>query len=93
MFLLDAEPHIPNLGRRARFQALRRSSTAKLEGMFDYVVYDTPPVGTFVDAAIVSAIADAAALVVRENFTKRQAVLQAYDQLEKAGAHTSWAPS
>lgn len=86
MFLLDAEPHIPNPAdvlASKRFAQL----TAKLEGMFDYVVYDTSPVGTFVDAAIVSAIADATALVVRENFTKRQAVVQAYDQLEKAGAH------
>ena len=86
MFVLDAEPHIPNPAdvlASKRFAQL----TAKLDGMFDYVVYDTPPVGTFVDAAIVSAIADATALVVRENFTKRQAVVQAYDQLEKAGAH------
>lgn len=86
MFLLDAEPHIPNpadILASKRFAQL----SAKLEDMFDYVVYDTPPVGTFVDAAIVSTIVDATALVVRENFTKRQAVMQAYDQLEKAGAH------
>ena len=86
MFLLDAEPHIPNPAdvlASKRFAQL----ASKLEGMFDYVVYDTPPVGTFVDAAIVSAVADATALVVRENFTKRQVVMQANDQLEKAGAH------
>lgn len=39
------------------------------------------------DAAVVSTIVDAAVLVVRENFTKRQTVLQAYDQLQKAGGH------
>lgn len=86
MFLLDSEPHIPNPAdvlASKRFAQL----ASKLEGMFDYVVYDTPPLGTFVDAAIVSAVADATALVVRENFTKRQVVMQAYDQLEKAGAH------
>ena len=86
MFLLDAEPHILNPAdvlASKRFAQL----VAKLEEMFDYVIYDTPPVGTFVDAAIVSAIADGTALVVRENFVKRQGVQQAYDQLEKAGAN------
>lgn len=86
MFLLDAEPHIPNpadILASKRFAALAH----KLEQMFDYVIFDTPPVGMFVDAAVVSTIVDAAVLVVRENFTKRQAVLQAYDQLKKAGGN------
>ena len=86
MFLLDAEPHIPNpadILASKRFSAL----VNKLEQMFDYVIFDTPPVGMFVDAAVVSTIVDAAVLVVRENFTKRQVVLQAYDQLQKAGGH------
>ena len=86
MFLLDAEPHIPN---PADILASKRFALLvdKLEQMFDYVIFDTPPVGMFVDAAVVSTIVDAAVLVVRENFTKRQTVLQAYDQLQKAGGH------
>lgn len=86
MFLLDAEPHIPN---PADILASKRfaSLVHKLEQMFDYVIFDTPPVGMFVDAAVVSTIVDAAVLVVRENFTKRQTVLQAYDQLKKAGGN------
>ncbi len=78
MFLLDAEPHIPNpadILASKRFAAL----VGKLEQMFDYVIFDTPPVGMFVDAAVVSTVVDAAVLVVRENFTKRQAVVQAYE--------------
>ncbi len=86
MYLLDAEPHIPN---PADVLASKRFAQLvdKLDSMFDYVIYDTPPVGTFVDGAIVSTICDATALVVRENFVKRQGVKQAYDQLEKAGAN------
>lgn len=86
MFLLDAEPHIPNpadILASKRFAAL----VGKLEQMFDYVIIDTPPVGMFVDAAVVSTVVDAAVLVVRENFTKRQAVVQAYEQLRKAGGN------
>ena len=41
----------------------------------------------FVDAAVVSTVVDSAVLVVRENFTKRQAVVQAYEQLKKAGGN------
>ena len=86
MYLLDSEPHIPN---PADVLASKRFSqlVSKLDSMFDYVIYDTPPVGTFVDGAIVSTICDATVLVVRENFVKRQGVKQAYDQLEKAGAN------
>lgn len=65
MFLLDAEPHIPNpadILASKRFAALAH----KLEQMFDYVIFDTPPVGMLVDAAVVSTIVDAAVLVVRE---------------------------
>ena len=64
-----------------------RNMANALEERFDYVIYDTPPVGTFVDAAILSTLADGAVLVVRENFTKRDSILGAYDQLKKAGAH------
>ena len=65
MFLLDAEPHIPN---PADILASKRFALLvdKLEQMFDYVIFDTPPVGMFVDAAVVSTIADASVLVVRE---------------------------
>ncbi len=58
-----------------------------MESDFDYVVIDTPPVGTFVDAAIIAALADATALVVRERFVKRAELQNAYDQLKKADAN------
>ncbi len=86
MYFLDAEPHIPNPP-----DLLSSRHFAELMGhvldSFDYVVFDTPPVATFVDAAVLSARVDATLLVVRENFTHRTEVQNAYDQLQKAGAN------
>ncbi|MDY2777094.1 MAG: CpsD/CapB family tyrosine-protein kinase [Collinsella sp.] len=83
LFFLDAEPHIPN---PADIIASRRFSklVSALEGKFRYVVFDTPPVGTFVDAAEVGQLSDGVVFVVRENFAKRNEVLAAFDQLRKA---------
>ena len=86
MFFLDAEPNIPNpsdLFNSKRFISfLTGLSTA-----YDYVVMDTPPVGAFVDAAVLSHLADATILVVRENFAKRDQIRTAYEQLQKAGGN------
>lgn len=83
---LDAEPHIPN---PADLLASKRYARliATMEQDYDYVIFDTPPVGTFVDAAVLAARADATALVVREGYTKRADLLAAYEQLQKAEAN------
>lgn len=86
MYFLDAEPHIPNppdLLNSRHFGELQD----RILKSFDYVIFDTPPVATFVDAAVLSAHVDATILVVRENFTHRTEVQNAYDQLSKAGAN------
>ncbi|WP_418742807.1 CpsD/CapB family tyrosine-protein kinase [Enorma massiliensis] len=86
LFFLDSEPHIPNPADILSSQRFRKL-VAQMESDFDYVVIDTPPVGTFVDAAIIAAFADATALVVRERFVKRAELQNAYDQLKKADAN------
>lgn len=86
LFFLDSEPHIPNPADILSSQRFRKL-VAQMESDFDYVVIDTPPVGTFVDAAIIAALADATALVVRERFVKRVELQNAYDQLKKADAN------
>lgn len=86
LFFLDSEPHIPNPADILSSQRFRKL-LAQMESDFDYVVIDTPPVGTFVDAAIIAALADATALVVRERFVKRAELQNAYDQLKKADAN------
>lgn len=86
LFFLDSEPHIPNPADILSSQRFRKL-VAQMEADFDYVVIDTPPVGTFVDAAIIATLADATALVVRERFVKRAELQNAYDQLKKADAN------
>ena len=55
-----------------------------LEEKYQYVIFDTPPVGTFVDAAEVAAITDGTIYVIRQDFAKRNEILAAFDQLNKA---------
>ena len=86
LFFLDAEPGIPN---PADILASKRFDrfVDMLENAYDYVIFDTPPVGTFVDAAVISSRVDGTVLVVRDDFTKRDELLAARDQLDKADAH------
>lgn len=86
LYLLDAETNIPNpadILQSRRFHELADT----LASMYEYVIFDTPPLNTFVDAAIVSSIADATLLVVRQGYTRREDVVDAYTQLRQADAH------
>ena len=65
---LDSEPHIPNpvdILASKRFAGL----VDRLSHDYDFVVYDTPPVGTFVDAAVLSTLVDATARQKRASIT------------------------
>lgn len=86
MFLLDVEPGIPNPTDVIASESFKQL-VIDLSARYDYVIFDTPPVATFVDAAIVASLVDAAILVVRMNFTKRQVLQDAYEQLRKSGAN------
>jgi hypothetical protein len=54
--------------------------------MFDYVIFDTPPVSLFVDAAILSNRADGTLFVIRQNQTKRALAAKCVQQLQVANA-------
>lgn len=88
LYFLDAEPHIPNpsdiLGSR-HFQTVLDAARQA----FDYVLLDTPPVGAFVDAAVLGTKADATFIVVRENFVRRDEVKAAVDQLQASGSNVA----
>lgn len=86
LYFLDAEPGIPNpadILQSRRFHEFVRTATQT----YNYVVFDTPPILTFVDAAVVSSIVDATLLVVRQDFTKREDVRDSFAQLNQAGAN------
>ena len=86
MYFLDAEPRIPNpsdllnSNRFASFVDLARNN-------YDYVLFDTPPVGTFVDAAVLGTKVDAVFMVVREGYTRKVEIASAADQLKKSGCN------
>ena len=69
LWFLDAEPHIPSpvdIFSSRRFHRFVDS----LRRTYDYVIFDTPPLSTFVDAAVLGSVADGTLLVVREDFVK-----------------------
>ena len=86
LVFLDVEPHIPNPPEIIASKRFRRFIEL-VKGTFDFVVFDTPPLAAFVDAAVLSSIADGTVMVVRENFAKRSEVQSAYAQLQSAGAN------
>lgn len=86
LFFLDVEPNIPNpadIIASKRFKKL----VVMLENNFDYVIFDTPPVGTFVDAAVLSTMVDGVIMTVKTGSTKRTELQEAYEQLKKADAN------
>ena len=85
-YYLDIEPNIPNPADLLSSRAYARLVDEACD-KFDYVLFDTPPVGTFVDAAILSRLVDGVVLVVKVGGAKRDEILGAYDQLQKAEAH------
>lgn len=86
LYFLDAEPHIPNPSDILNSNHFQRFLDAARQ-RYSYVILDTPPVTTFVDAAVLGTKVDAVLLVVRENFVKRQEVTQAVDQLRASGCN------
>lgn len=83
---LDVEPNIPNPADLFASRAYEWL-VEQLSERFDYVIFDTPPVGIFVDAAVLSRLVDGVIMVVRTGGPKRSEVQAAYDQLKKADAH------
>lgn len=89
-YFLDAEPHIPNPSDILNSDRFTQFISQALE-IFDYVVFDTPPVGTFVDAAVLGTKVDAVFMVVREGFARKADIAAAAEQLRKSGCNLTGA--
>lgn len=61
----------------------------QVQNQYDLVLIDASPAGTSADATTLSQLTDGLVLVVRPNFTSRDAVSQTLDQLRKGGANLS----
>ena len=58
-----------------------------LSETYDYVFVDTPPVGLFTDASIVSTLSDGMIYVVKSSDTKREEIAQALENLKRVDAN------
>jgi len=59
----------------------------KLKNMYDYVIVDSPPILTVIDALIISNIVDGIIYVVAYNKTKKEQSKLALEQLKEHNAH------
>lgn len=56
-----------------------------LRRQFDYIIVDTPPLGSVIDAAVVARECDGAMLVIQNNGISRRFARKVKEQLEKTG--------
>lgn len=82
---LDAEPGIPNPEELLSSQRYA-NLIAQVRDAHDLVIFDTPPIGAFADAAVVARQTDGAILVIRENYTDKRDVVLAMNQLRASTA-------
>ena len=65
-----------------------RTLVEALERIYDYIIIDSPPIGYFTDAVLVSSLVDRVALVVDSYQSTRETVKRSYQLLQDAGAPT-----
>ena len=84
LYMILAGPYAPNptemLGDEQFGQLLKAARQ-----VFEYVIVDTPPLGSVVDAAVIAQYCDGALLVVRSDATSHRACQRAKAQLERSG--------
>jgi succinoglycan biosynthesis transport protein ExoP len=83
--VMTSGPHPPNPAELLSLERTRQVQTA-LKDAADIVIYDSPPVVTVTDAAILASRTDATIQVVRAGKTRRDLVLKARQTLERVGA-------
>ena len=59
---------------------------SEISDRFDYIIYDTPPIGLYVDSAMLANIADRTLLVIASGRVERLLGKEIVDQLQKANA-------
>lgn len=82
--IIFAGPLVPNpseLLEDESFASLLRSA----RGRYDYILIDTPPIGSVIDAAIISKSCDGAVLVIESELVSYRMAQKAKTQLEMAG--------
>ena len=85
LFFLDSEP----LANPVEVLSSNRCTSliGQLRELFDVIIFDTPPLGFFIDAAVLSSKVDGTILVTSLGVTNKQKVPEVIKQLTKANAH------
>ncbi|MFO3667185.1 CpsD/CapB family tyrosine-protein kinase [Anaerococcus kampingiae] len=85
LFLLLSGPTPPNPAEILASNHIK-DLVNELSQSFDYVFIDTPPVGLFTDASIVSTFCDGMIFAIKSNDTKKEEISRALDNLKKVNA-------
>ena len=84
LYIIFAGPVPPNPSELLGSDNFRKMMK-KLREDYDYVIIDTPPLGSVIDGAVVAACCDGAVIVIESNAVSYRFVQSIKEQLEKAG--------
>lgn len=82
--IIFAGPMPPNPSELLEEEAFREL-LAEVRGYYDYIIIDTPPVGSVIDAAIIAKESDGAVLVIESERVSYKVAQKSMEQLEKTG--------
>jgi len=85
LYVITSGPIPPNPAELLSSRAMHDFMTEAL-GIFDTIIFDTPPVLAVTDAQILSSQVDGTVLVVASGTTEKDAALEAKDLLQKSQA-------
>lgn len=85
LFLLPSGPIPPNPAELLSSERMM-SLLTEVEGMFDHVVVDAPPLLGLADAALLGSLCQATIFIAEANRTRRPAALNALERLRTGGA-------
>ncbi len=85
LYVITSGPIPPNPAELLSSRAMHDFMTEAL-GIFDIIIFDTPPVLAVTDAQVLSSQADGTVLVVASGTTEKDAALEAKDLLQKSQA-------
>lgn len=85
LWVLDMETKVSNPIELISSDSFR-DMVEDLREDYDFVIFDTPPLGAFIDAAHIAAQADGTILVVKQGQVEKRAAKDVIQQLKKANA-------
>lgn len=82
--IIFAGPMAPNPSELLEEEAFREL-LEEVRARYDYIIIDTPPVGSVIDAAIIAKESDGAVLVIESERVSYKVAQKSMEQLEKTG--------